>query len=242
MITICATSDFHGILPVTPPSNLLLIAGDIIPLIAQDNYERSLEWLDTTFRNWAIEQETQQIVLVAGNHDIVFQERPDEVRKIFESFNDSGDWFHYLENEVIDLNFSFLDDDDNVVGEETIKIFGTPYCKVYGDWAFMLPDDELQKKFAECPNEVDIILSHDAPYGVTDVCLERIPWAGIGEHLGSRPLRDMINRVNFKYMVHGHLHSSRHSFEHFKSGKVVNVSLLGENYKPAYPPLVFNYE
>ena len=34
----------------------------------------------------------------------------------------------------------------------------------------MKEDDKLREYFAECPDEVDIILSHDAPYGITDVC------------------------------------------------------------------------
>lgn len=231
---ICAISDLHGYLPVLPESDLLLIAGDIMPLRIQDNIERSLEWLENEFQLWAKDQDTYHVILVGGNHDMILESRPEEIKKIFKSYNEGQDfeWFHYLENETKTIT----------VEEKDVTIFGTPYCKEFGRWAFMRPDEELTKLFKQCPDYVDLIVSHDAPYGVTDVLLEKSIYSSYGENLGSKPLREMINRVDFKYMVHGHLHSTRHSFEEFKSGKVANVSLLSEEYKPVYPPLLFDYE
>lgn len=226
---ICAISDLHGYLPKDlPESDLLLIGGDIIPLNIQTNIPKSLEWLDGEFKQWCKDQETYEIVLVGGNHDFVLERKKKEATKIFREY---GSWFHYLHNEVKTIN---------IEGKE-IKIFGTPYCHQFGNWAFMRDDDKLRKYFAECPDEVDIILSHDAPYGITDVCLERLAYTSEG-HIGNVPLRERLNMVNYKYLLHGHLHSSDHQLTEFKGGYVANVSLLSEKYKPYYKPLLINYE
>ena len=225
---ICAISDLHGYLPKDlPESDLLLIAGDIMPLRFQNNMARSKEWLEKEFKQWCKDQETYEIVLIGGNHDFYFEREPIDTKVIF---SDYGPWFHYLHNETEIIN---------IEGEE-IKIFGTPYCHQFGDWAFMDEDGKLREYFAECPDEVDIILSHDAPYGITDVCLEKLAHISEG-HIGNIPLRKRINMVNFKYLIHGHLHSSDHTLTEFKGGLVANVSLLGEKYTPNYPPLLFDY-
>lgn len=225
---ICAISDLHGYLPEDlPESDLLLIAGDIMPLRFQSNMARSKEWLEKEFKQWCKDQETYEIVLVGGNHDFYFERNVTDTKVIF---SDYGPWFHYLHNETEIIN---------IEGEE-IKIFGTPYCHQFGDWAFMREDDTLREKFQACPDNVDIILSHDAPYGITDVCLERLAYTSEG-HIGNVPLRERLNMVNYKYLLHGHLHSSDHTLTEFKGGLVANVSLLGEKYTPSYPPLLFDY-
>lgn len=226
---ICAISDLHGYLPKDlPESDLLLIAGDIIPMNIQTNMPKSIEWLEGEFQQWCKDQETYEIVLVGGNHDFIFERKTKESRKIF---NDYGDWFHYLHNETKTITIQGIQ----------IKIFGTPYCSIFGNWAFMRENDSLTKHFSECPDNVDIILSHDAPYGITDVCLEKLAYISDG-HIGNIPLKERLNMVNFKYLLHGHLHSSNHNFEEFKGGLVANVSLLDEKYNLTYSPLIINYE
>jgi Icc-related predicted phosphoesterase len=225
---ICAISDLHGYLPKDlPESDLLLIGGDIMPLNIQSDMKKSEEWLKNEFKQWCKDQETYEIVVIAGNHDWIFERNPDKVKKIF---RDYGLWFHYLNNETIKLCIEGIE----------LTIFGTPYCHRFGNWAFMREDDTLREKFQACPDNVDIILSHDAPYGITDICLERLAYTSEG-HIGNIPLRERLNMVNYKYLLHGHLHSSDHTLTEFKGGLVANVSLLGEKYTLNYPPLLFDY-
>lgn len=226
---ICAISDLHGYLPKDlPESDLLLIGGDIIPLNIQTNMPKSLEWLDGEFKQWCKDQETYEIVLVGGNHDFVLERKKKKAAEIFKEY---GNWFHYLHNEVKTIN----------IEETELTIYGTPYCHIYGNWAFMREDDTLREKFQACPDNVDIILSHDAPYGITDICLEKLAYSSEG-HIGNIPLRERLNTVNYKYLLHGHLHSSDHQLTEFKGGYVANVSLLNEKCKPYYKPLLINYE
>ena len=50
---ICAISDLHGYLPNNiEESDLLLIAGDLIPLDIQSSYSLSEEWFKVDFNNW----------------------------------------------------------------------------------------------------------------------------------------------------------------------------------------------
>lgn len=224
-MNICAISDLHGYLPKDiPQSDLLLIAGDIAP-ITRYKPSSMLGWLDTTFRKWCKDQDTYEIVLIAGNHDMALERNKKESLEILNSY---GDWFHYLENEYKEIT----------IEGETISIFGTPYCKKFGNWAFMREYNRLKEYYAECPPNVDIVLSHDAPYGVGDVCLDpTISWGG--ENVGNKALLEMLNITNFKWNIHGHLHSSAHYPIEFKDGKVINVSLLDEQYNPAYEPFFF---
>jgi Icc-related predicted phosphoesterase len=225
---ICAISDLHGNLIDLPDSDLLLIAGDILPLKIQDKVDKSLEWLETEFKEWCKNIETYEIVLVAGNHDFLFESNPNEVKEVFRNY---GEWFHYLDNEVKTISID---------GFPEISIFGTPYCHEFGNWAFMPGDGKLPELFGHCPDKIDIILSHDAPYGITDICLQKLAYSSEG-HLGNKELRNKLNLTDFKYLIHGHLHSSDHKFTKFKDGKVACASILDEQYKVFYKPLIFEY-
>ena len=225
---IVAISDMHGYLKDVPECDLLLIAGDILPLRIQFDMKASLEWLEEVFIPWAERQQCEKVVFIAGNHDAVFDELG-LVEEITDIFMDHSHWLTYLENESIKLN----------IRGERISIFGTPYCSMFGEWSFMLEDDELEKVYKNIPDEVNIILSHDAPYGTSDVCSEG-PAKNEG-HIGNKPLAKALENVKFDLLIHGHLHTSNHEAEELNGGLVYNVSLLDENYKPAFEPLELEY-
>ena len=75
MLTIVAISDQHGTLPAIPPCDLLLIAGDVTPVRNHDLFYQA-HWLNTDFRYWLKSLPVEQIVFIAGNHDLVFQQDP----------------------------------------------------------------------------------------------------------------------------------------------------------------------
>jgi hypothetical protein len=43
-------SDLHGQLPVVDPCDVLLLAGDLVPLEVQEDDERSKRWFSDVFR------------------------------------------------------------------------------------------------------------------------------------------------------------------------------------------------
>ena len=116
------------------------------------------------------------------------------------------------------------------------KIYGSPYCKAYGNWSFMIDDDAIYERMSNMPENIDFLLTHDAPYGVSDICYND------EVHRGNKAIREVILEKKPKYNFHGHLHSSNHEMELLEDTKVYGVSILGENYKREYPVLYLNID
>ena len=230
---VAVISDLHGNLPIYPSKywegieecELLLICGDILPLSIQSNMPRSRDWLIEDFKPWAASLPVEQVYFIAGNHDFWFEKNDIEARKIF-SLNDK---VTYMKNEYLDYYSSIQD-------SKTYRIFGTPYCHMFGNWAFMRGEETLAYKFSEMPDDVDILISHDAPYGTSDICFEGFSTSK--GHIGCPELRDAIIEKKPKYCFHGHLHSSNHGEEVLEETKVYNTSVLNESYELVYEPLI----
>ena len=230
---VAVISDLHGHLPTYPSPywegieecELLLICGDILPLSIQSNMPRSRDWLIEDFKPWAASLPVEQVYFIAGNHDFWFEKNDIEARKIF-SLNDK---VTYMKNEYLDYYSSIQD-------SKTYRIFGTPYCHMFGNWAFMRGEETLAYKFSEMPDDVDILISHDAPYGTSDICFEGFSTSK--GHIGCPELRDAILEKKPKYCFHGHLHSSNHGEEVLGETKVYNTSVLNESYELVYEPLI----
>ena len=225
MLSICVISDLHGYLPTIEPCELLLICGDSVPLDYQANSKKTKKWYNTVFRAWAESLPCDKVLFIAGNHELHFPGK----KIIYESLFSKDDKITYL----CHSEYLYKSKD----GKE-YKIFGTPYCKQFMNWAFMYPDEELEKIFKNIPNDLDILMCHDAPYGISDIVLQsNCPWYDGKTHLGNIPLREAILEKKPKIVVHGHLHSSSREFESLGSSKVVNCSIVDENYSPVYEPL-----
>ncbi|GMO69321.1 MAG: hypothetical protein Nk1A_8350 [Endomicrobiia bacterium] len=218
---LAAISDLHGFLPViTEKVDLVLIGGDISPLEIQRDQFMMLRWFKDQFYQFINNLNCDKVVLIAGNHDFGM-ERSIVDFKIF------GDKLVYLKNELYEYN--------------GLKIFGTPYCHIFGKWPFMKRNSDLRREFKAIPENLDILLTHDPAFGLnkTDSVLD------YGEdNLGNVPLRDRLEELITppKYIFSGHIHTGNHNLEEFtlNSGCKVfcaNVSVKNEEYKPIYPPL-----
>ena len=220
-------SDLHGYLPDLNPCELVLICGDIVPLYLQRSSVDTYIWYSTVFKNWAMRLKCQKVIFIAGNHEISLENEYNKYKNLFPNENKVT----YLCHE----EYIYKGPD----GKE-YSIFGTPYCKEFGNWAFMLPDPELEEKYSEIPTNLDILITHDAPYGISDVLLQKeCKWA-TGKHIGNVPLRNAIIQKCPKYVFHGHLHSASHEFELLESSKVVNCSLKDEFYNVLYKPIIID--
>jgi Icc-related predicted phosphoesterase len=124
-------------------------------------------------------------------------------------------------------------------------IYGTPMCTPFGRWAFMPSYEEQDEKYArhlKAIGHIDIVISHDAPYGVSDIILQKdCPWAD-GSHIGNQSLRRFLEAAKPSYCWHGHLHASNHEEELLGDTKVYNVSLLDEDYNMTFKPFYLDYE
>lgn len=232
---ILASSDFHGRLPeIKTPFDLFLIAGDICPVECHDKKFQE-EWLLNDFVKWInslpFNTPWSKVVMVWGNHDFWGETCGEENTLGLERMCNYR--LKILNHESYAFEFPVND------GIDSFKIFGTPYCGMFGRWAFMKEDDELDKLFAEIPNDTDIIVSHDSPnvYGLGDITQGY--WAQQGT--GNRVLFNHIQRVEPRLFVSGHFHSGNHEFQKIGFIYMANVSYINEAYDPYWPILLINY-
>jgi Icc-related predicted phosphoesterase len=210
-LKIVAVSDLHGILPSVPSCDLLLIAGDICPVGNHDlDYQAS--WLDTDFRAWLKSQPARQTVFVAGNHDFIFQNLPEQVPQNLPAV--------YLEDSAFHWN--------------GLTIWGTPWQPWFHDWAFNLYEPQLKEKWDLIPPPTDILVVHGPPQGYGDGVPSR---QGV-RRTGSPSLLARIETIQPKLVVFGHIHEGRGQWQVGKS-TLANVTLLNEKYEPVYEPFVF---
>lgn len=141
--TVVCTSDLHGELPVIPPCDLLLIAGDVCP-VRDHRLGRQKRWLDTTFRRWLEQVRANKIVGTWGNHDFVAQEGlvPDDL---------PGTWLEH-----------------GATTWKGLTIFGSAWTPPFMDWAFMAPEDKLEVLYEDVPDDTSILLTHGPPLGLLD--------------------------------------------------------------------------
>ena len=182
---VIALSDLHGtLLPVEDyfeQCELVCICGDIVPLKIQSNHRKTRRWLIDMFKPWCESLPCDKVIFIAGNHDFGFK-NTDFMYSLFPKDAKVTYLFHE--------SYTYI----SKSGKE-YSIFGTPYCKLFGIWAFMEMDSILDNLYQDIPNNLDILLTHDAPFGVSDIILqEDCPWYDGKTHIGNKPLSIAILR------------------------------------------------
>jgi len=157
-------------------------------------------------------------IFIAGNHDFEFQRNCPGMREFIESLKDPN--LHYLEHDSIELE----------INSRKYKIFGSPWQPYFHNWAFNLPrGPKLAKKWAEIPEDTDIVLTHTPAKGYLDKVGNK--------HVGCQDLIDKLVQVKPTLHVSGHIHvgygeKMDHGI-HF-----VNAAIVGRDYKPFNDPIV----
>lgn len=228
-IKIAAVSDMHGNLNFeVPQCDILAIAGDICPCGESHHPVHQRHWLERKFYPWCAalvaSGRASDIVFTPGNHDFVFEagqspEAPQGVTCLI----------------------------DRAAEIQGVKFYGTPWSVRFGRWAFMADDaEQLAGKYADIPEGLDVLISHGPAYGLCDAILCPAWPDSPEEPLGSRALRDAIERAKPRRVLCGHIHTGDHDpvfaipWACSKQGvEVVNVSLLDEGYNLAYKPFEF---
>lgn len=224
-------SDLHGtLLPIEDyfePCELVCICGDISPLNIQANHRKMRKWLVNEFKPWCESLPCDKVIFIAGNHDsalanldFMYTQFPKD-KKVTYLFHES---YTYTSQEGRDYT-----------------IFGTPYCKLFGNWAFMELDTRLAELYSDIPENLDILLTHDQPYGWGDIILDYTSW-NTGDHIGNKPLTSAILIKKPRYQFNGHLHSCDHTLIEIGETKHYNVSIKNEKYEPVYDPLIIDIE
>lgn len=231
---IIAISDLHGYLPDINPCDVLLICGDIVPLQVQSSTPRSEMWLRGEFANWINNLPCKHVIATWGNHDFIGMHLGSSaVGK--QRYDDCIGKPTNYKIEFLDGNYTNV-----IVGDEQIKIWGSPWCKIFGSWAFMVSEESLADKFKSIPKGCDIVMTHEPPKIGKMGVITQGPYTG--EKCGSKSIAEAIKRSNPRYALSGHIHSAEHKLTKYKgAGNTLfaNVSLLDEKYNNVYDPLTF---
>lgn len=219
---IVAFSDTHGYhrAVTLPHGDVLVFAGDL--MTSGYNHREVVD-----FANWFTSQPHKHKILVAGNHDRLFQQRLDTVLPYFNSS------VFYIQ--------------DSGVTIDGVKFWGSPWQPDFCNWAFNLPrGEELRKVWAKVPEDTDVLITHGPPYGYRD----NTGSTRGNENVGDEELEKALYRIKPRAHIFGHIHNG-HGIEFFPKMYVepngfftvcYNVAICDEEYRPVNEPHIIEIQ
>ena len=178
IICISDTHGEHGKLRI-PSGDILIHAGDFT------NHGTIQEI--TSFNSWWASQPHKYKIVVPGNHDLMFEESPQQAVGLLSSAT------AVLIHEELDI--------------EGIKIFGSPHTPMFCDWSFMYEKNEAARIWNNIPDEIDILITHGPAYGVLDR-------TNRGVCAGCPVLLNRIREIKPAVHIFGHIHEAFGRFDH----------------------------
>lgn len=196
-----------------PEGDMLIHAGDITYAFKSGDTYADYE----KFNNWLGELPYKHKIVIAGNHDVLAEKRPNLVRAALTNCI-------YLERELVEI--------------EGLKIYGTPWTPRFFDWAFNQTQLQ-QKEHAEAIPKCDVLVTHGPPKGILDF----VPRGG---YVGCRYLLDNIyDRIQPKLHVFGHIHCGAGMKQMCYNGTnttFINAAMVNEQYEIVHNPWIMEVE
>lgn len=206
LVVISDTHTLHGAVE-PPPGDVLVHAGDF----SLGGQPREVE----AFFAWFASRPHAHKVVIAGNHDLLFESSPD------------------LARDMVPGNVIYLEDSGCTISG--VRIWGSPWQPWFLDWAFNLATEaERQAKWDLIPRDTDVLLTHGPPLGILDECYD-------GRRVGCAALARTVREINPALHLFGHIHESygRAVDPTGQSGTTfVNACICDQVYRPANPPVV----
>ena len=207
VVCLSDTHDRHADLTV-PDGDLLVHAGDFTGHGERDAIERFDAWLGTL-------PHAEKIV-IAGNHDFLFERSPREARALI-------------------TNAVYLEDEAHTT-TSGLRVWGSPWQPWFFDWAFNLRRGApLKAKWDLIPEGTDLLVTHGPPMGIGDEIVSRI--LRNKEHVGCADLLEAVERLKPRLHVFGHIHEG-HGVTVRGATTFVNASSCDRAYRPVNPPIV----
>ena len=223
IVALSDTHSYHHKVDV-PAGDVLVFAGDLMTCGRKFHEVMS-------FASWFMKHPHPHKVLVAGNHDRLFQSQKAACINEFK-IRPNGD-FHYLEDSgCVIRGWNF---------------WGSPYTPWFYNWAFDYYRGDGVKHWNKIPSDTDILVTHGPPLGFGD---QAIPYAtNIGgimqpptEHVGCGELLNAVRLVKPAAHFFGHIHGGHGVHFDFKDQYNLNidtafhnVSICNEDYDPVNP-------
>lgn len=201
-----------------PGGDLILCAGDISTRGFKEEIKNFCSWYECT--------DYDKSVFIAGNHDFGFQDIPEECATLVSNYG-----VEYLQDDL------FLLGEDYDSYEERVKIYGSPWQPEFFNWAFNLPrnGELLYQRWANIPEDTDILITHGPPAGVLDTVFGRV------EQLGCQLLSNRLQTLKPKIHVFGHIHTG-YGYKFDGITHYFNASVLSEKYKYTQKPFTFDWD
>jgi Icc-related predicted phosphoesterase len=188
--------------------------GDLL-IHAGDLSSRGLPHEVQAFMTWFGKLPHPHKVMIAGNHDFLAEKDP----ALFESMVPEG---------VTYLN-------DSGVEIEGIKIWGSPIQPWFHDWAFnRIRGPQIRTHWQLIPPDTDLLITHGPPFGILDKVEN-------GPNVGCEDLLAVVEQINPKLHVFGHIHEARGIVEKSKT-IFVNASMVNLRYQPVHAAQVLDWE
>lgn len=208
-------SDTHLHKPPVKPCDILIHCGDAL----NSGHYREL----SRFLDWFTSQPASYKIYVAGNHDICVERPSGGKERLFphtiELLRETG--ICYLEDKATEV--------------EGLKIYGSPYSLRFYNWAFQLdPGRDAKQKWAQIPEDTDILVTHGPPYSIMDKTVD-------GRNVGCNELLQRVRTVQPKIHAFGHVHES-YGMLATEATLFINAALCDENYRLTNKPITIDVE
>lgn len=193
-----------------PGGDVLIHAGDFMSS-GYDSYEVE------DFFHWINKQEYTYKLVIAGNHDRIFEN---------DYIGATGIIHKYSDKSVV-----YLQDSEIII--DGIKFYGSPWTPEFMGWAFALNSkEESINKWNKIPEDTDILITHGPAFGCLDKVTQPLALSKPSNNLGDEYLAKRIEQINPKLHICGHIHSGQGVIDGY--GEVtthINASCLGEDYQ-----------
>jgi len=205
LVCLSDTHNLHERLSV-PDGDVLLHAGDFTA--------RGTEREVAAFGAFLARLPHRHKVVVAGNHDFLFEKKPARARELL------GDVL-YLEDALAQVG--------------PLTVYGSPWQPWFHDWAFNLRrGPELAAKWALVPSGVDVLVTHGPPHGLFDRTVH-------GEHVGCEELTRALPRIRPRLHLFGHIHED-YGAAQLDGTLAVNACNCDLRYRAVNAPVVVDLE
>jgi Icc-related predicted phosphoesterase len=188
------------------PDSILVHSGDI-------SY-RGLPWEVKNFATWYEELPFKNKIMIAGNHDFIFEDEPEEAKQILAEFAPS---VIYLQDSGVEIN--------------GIKFWGSPVTPRFHDWAFNR-DSDIEYHWNLIPEDTNVLITHGPPHMILDQTRGYV-------NAGCWRLSDRIKKLaDLKIHVFGHIHEAA-GMKEVDGVMYINASTLNLYYEVKNSPVIF---